>query len=170
MDLEGRNIRIDFRDLSIMSLYLPSGTNLNRLEFKLNYMREFLDYITLLNKKIKNLVIAGDFNICHKPIDIHDPIRNKNVSGFLPVEREWIQKFIDSGFTDSFRVFNTHPHKYSWWTYRANARANNKGWRIDYIMISNKMLELLESSSILSEVRHSDHCPISINLSKKNPI
>ena len=170
MDLEGRNIRIDFRDLSIMSLYLPSGTNLNRLEFKLNYMQEFLDYITLLNKKIKNLVIAGDFNICHKAIDIHDPIRNKNVSGFLPVEREWLQKFIDSGFTDSFRVFNNQPHKYSWWTYRANARANNKGWRIDYIMISNKMLELLESSSILSEVRHSDHCPISINLSKKNPI
>ena len=170
MDLEGRNIRIDFRDLSIMSLYLPSGTNLNRLEFKLNYMREFLDYITLLNKKIKNLVIAGDFNICHKAIDIHDPIRNKNVSGFLPVEREWLQKFIDSGFTDSFRVFNNQPDKYSWWTYRANARANNKGWRIDYIMVSNKMLELLESSSILSEVRHSDHCPISINLSKKNPI
>ena len=81
-----------------------------------------------------------------------------------------MQKFIDSGFTDSFRVFNNQPHKYSWWTYRANARANNKGWRIDYIMVSNKMLELLESSSILSEVRHSDHCPISINLSKKNPI
>ena len=128
MDLEGRNIRIDFRDLS---------------------------------------VIAWDFNICHKAIDIHDQIRNKNVSGFLPVEREWLQKFIDSGFTDSFRVFNNQPHKYSWWTYRANARANNKGWRIDYIMVSNKMLELLESSSILSEVRHSDHCPISINLSKK---
>ena len=105
MDLEGRNIRIDFRDLSIMSLYLPSGTNLNRLEFKLNYMREFLDYITLLNKKIKNLVIAGDFNICHKAIDIHDPIRNKNVSGFLPVEREWLQKFIDSGFTVSYTHF-----------------------------------------------------------------
>ena len=170
MDLEGRNIRIDFRDLSIMSLYLPSGTNLNRLEFKLKYMQEFLDYITLLKKKIKNLVIAGDFNICHKAIDIHDPIRNKNVSGFLPIEREWLQKFIDIGFTDSFRVFNNQPHEYSWWTYRANARANNKGWRIDYIMISNKMLELLESSSILSKVRHSDHCPISINLSKKNPI
>ena len=170
MDFEGRNLRLDFEEFSVMSLYLPSGTNLDRLEFKLNYMDDFLAYIKELNSKIKNLIIAGDYNICHKAIDIHDPVRNKNVSGFLPVEREWLQKFIDSGFVDSFREFNSDPHQYSWWTYRANARANNKGWRIDYIMVSNKMLELLESSSILSEVRHSDHCPISINLSKKNPI
>ena len=170
MDFEGRNIRLDFEDFSVMSLYLPSGTNLERLEFKLNYMSDFLDYVKKLNLDIKNLIIAGDYNICHKAIDIHDPIRNKNVSGFLPVERKWLQKFIDMGFIDSFREFISTPNNYSWWTYRANARANNKGWRIDYIMISNKMLELLESSSILSEVKHSDHCPISINLSKKNPI
>ena len=136
MDFEGRNLRLDFEEFSVMSLYLPSGTNLDRLEFKLNYMDDFLAYIKELNSKIKNLIIAGDYNICHKAIDIHDPVRNKNVSGFLPVEREWLQKFIDSGFVDSFREFNSDPHQYSWWSYRANSRANNKGWRIDYNIVS----------------------------------
>ena len=164
MDFEGRNIRLDFEDFSVMSLYLPSGTNLNRLEFKLNYMDMFLDYISLLNNEINNLIIAGDYNICHKEIDIHDPVRNKNISGFLPVEREWLQRFIDLGFIDSFREFNKEPHNYSWWTYRANARANNKGWRIDYIMASSYMKEKMKSAKILKDVFHSDHCPISLTI------
>ena len=164
MDFEGRNLRLDFEEFSVMSLYLPSGTNLDRLEFKLNYMDDFLAYIKELNSKIKNLIIAGDYNICHKAIDIHDPIRNKNVSGFLPVEREWLQKFIDSGFVDSFREFNSDPHQYSWWTYRANARANNKGWRIDYIMVSSDLKNKLNDAAILNDIVHSDHCPITISL------
>ena len=125
MDFEGRNLRVDFDQLSSMSLYLPSGTNLDRLEFKLSYMDKFYDYVSNLKKTNPNLVIAGDFNICHKAIDIHDPIRNKNVSGFLPVERNWLSKFIELGFIDSFRFYDDKPNKYSWWTYRANARANN---------------------------------------------
>ncbi len=164
MDFEGRNLRLDFEQFSIMSLYVPSGTNLDRLEFKLNYMDDFLSYIKELNSKIKNLIIAGDYNICHKTIDIHDPIRNKNVSGFLPVEREWLQKFINSGFIDSFREYNSDPHQYSWWTYRANARSNNKGWRIDYIMVSSYLKEKLNDAMILNDIVHSDHCPISITL------
>ena len=164
MDFEGRNLRLDFEEFSVMSLYLPSGTNLDRLEFKLNYMDDFLAYIKELNSKIKNLIIAGDYNICHKAIDIHDPVRNKNVSGFLPVEREWLQKFIDSGFVDSFREFNSDPHQYSWWTYRANARANNKGWRIDYIMVSSDLKNKLNDAAILNDIVHSDHCPITISL------
>jgi len=164
MDFEGRNLRLDFEEFSVMSLYLPSGTNLDRLEFKLNYMDDFLAYIKELNSKIKNLIIAGDYNICHKAIDIHDPVRNKNVSGFLPVEREWLQKFIDSGFVDSFREFNSDPHQYSWWTYRANARANNKGWRIDYIMVSSNLKSKLNNAAILNDIVHSDHCPITISL------
>jgi len=164
MDFEGRNLRLDFEEFSVMSLYLPSGTNLDRLEFKLNYMDDFLAYIKVLNSKIKNLIIAGDYNICHKAIDIHDPIRNKNVSGFLPVEREWLQKFIDSGFIDSFREYNSNPHQYSWWTYRANARANNKGWRIDYIMVSSNLKNKLNDAEILNDIVHSDHCPITISL------
>ena len=112
-----------------MSLYLPSGTSDARLGFKLNYMAEFQDYINQLKKEIPNLLICGDYNICHEEIDIHNP-KMKGVSGFLPIEREWIGKFIDSGFIDTFRYFVKEPHHYSWWSYRANARANNKGWRI----------------------------------------
>jgi exodeoxyribonuclease-3 len=164
MDFEGRNLRVDFDQFSIMSLYLPSGTNLDRLDFKLSYMDKFYDYISNLKKTNPNLIIAGDFNICHKSIDIHDPIRNKNVSGFLPVERNWLSKFIELGFIDSFRFFDKNPHKYSWWTYRANARANNKGWRIDYIMVSQSLENEIKNASILSEIVHSDHCPILVEI------
>ena len=164
MDYEGRNIRLDFDQFSIMSLYLPSGTNLDRLEFKLSYMDKFYEYIFDLKKTNPNLIIAGDYNICHKAIDIHDPIRNKNVSGFLPVERNWLTKFIELGFLDSFRLFDKKPHKYSWWTYRANARAKNKGWRIDYIMVSKSLENKIKNAMILSEIVHSDHCPILIEI------
>jgi len=165
MDAEGRNIRLDFDDVSVMSLYLPSGTNIARLNHKLTYMDDFLTYITNLKKKIPNLVICGDYNICHKAIDIHDPIRNANVSGFLPVEREWIGKFIDSGFIDSFRHFNKEPHNYTWWSYRANSRNNNKGWRIDYNMVAKPLQDNLKRAVILPDAMHSDHCPLLVELS-----
>ena len=164
MDFEGRNLRVDFDDISIMSLYLPSGTNLARLEHKLEYMDMFQDYVNTLRQDYPNLIICGDYNICHEAIDIHDPVRNKNVSGFLPVEREWIGNFISSGFIDSFRYFNKEPHNYSWWSYRANARANNKGWRLDYAMVSNPLENKLKRGVILSEAVHSDHCPILVEL------
>ncbi len=164
MDAEGRNIRADFDEASVMSLYLPSGTNLERLEHKLTYMDDFQKYINALTEKIPNLIVSGDFNICHQAIDIHDPVRNARVSGFLPVEREWIGGFIDSGFIDSFRYFNKEPHQYSWWSYRANARANNKGWRLDYHMVSTPLQEKLKRAVILPEAKHSDHCPIVVEL------
>ena len=164
MDFEGRNLRLDFEEFSIMSLYLPSGTNLDRLEFKLNYMDDFLAYIKELNSKFKNLIIAGDFNICHKSIDIHDPVRNKNVSGFLPEERLWLDRFIDLGFVDSFRYINKKPDNYSWWSYRANSREKNKGWRIDYNFVKNNLVEKITNSYILNNVYHSDHCPVVLEL------
>ncbi|MEM9143511.1 MAG: exodeoxyribonuclease III [Bacteroidota bacterium] len=164
MDFEGRNLRADFGDLSIMSMYLPSGTNLDRLEHKLTYMADFQKYADTLRKSRPNLVVLGDYNICHEAIDIHDPVRNKNVSGFLPVEREWIGNFIKSGFIDSFRHFNTEPHNYTWWSYRANARNNNKGWRLDYGMVSEPLRHRLQRSVILSEAKHSDHCPILVEV------
>ncbi len=126
MDFEGRILRVDFKEVSIMSLYLPSGTNAARLDYKFQFMDEFQTYINQLKKEYPNLIICGDYNICHKPIDIHDPVRNKNVSGFLPEEREWLDQFMESGFVDSFRYLNPEPHQYSWWSYRANARNNNK--------------------------------------------
>lgn len=165
MDFEGRNIRADFGDLSVMSMYLPSGTNPERLEFKLKYMDDFQRYIDQLRKERPKLVVSGDYNICHRAIDIHDPVRNARVSGFLPVEREWIDRFINSGFTDSFREM--HPeaaHQYSWWTYRANARANNKGWRIDYNMVSEPLSNAISRAVMLPDAQHSDHCPVLLEL------
>ncbi len=159
MDDEGRNIRADFDGVSVMSLYLPSGSNIERLEHKLKYMADFQSYINELKQDYPNLIIGGDYNICHEAIDIHDPIRNKNVSGFLPVEREWIGNFMDSGFVDSFRHLNKEPHNYTWWSYRANARANNKGWRIDYNMVSTPLQEMISRAVILPDAYHSDHCP-----------
>lgn len=166
MDHEGRNIRADYGDLSIMSMYLPSGTNMDRLDFKLTYMDDFQKYADELRKERPNLIVLGDYNICHEAIDIHDPVRNKNVSGFLPVEREWIGNFMKSGFIDSFRHFNKEPDNYTWWSYRANARANNKGWRLDYGMVADPLEDRLKRSVILSEAKHSDHCPILLEVEK----
>ncbi len=164
MDFEGRNLRADYGDVSVMSMYLPSGTNLERLDFKLKYMADLQKYVDRLRQERPNLIVLGDYNICHRAIDIHDPVRNKNVSGFLPVEREWIGKFMDSGFIDSFRHFNKEPDHYTWWSYRANARNNNKGWRLDYGMVSRSLEARLRRSVILSEAKHSDHCPILIEI------
>lgn len=165
MDNEGRNIRADYENFSVMSLYLPSGTNDARLQHKFDYMDMFQEYVDTLKKDIPNLVICGDYNICHEPIDIHNP-KMKGVSGYLPEEREWIGEFIDSGFTDSFRFLHPEKQEYSWWSYRANARANNKGWRIDYAMVANPIQENIKRAVILSEAVHSDHCPIMVELKK----
>lgn len=164
MDFEGRNIRADFDKVSVMSMYLPSGSNIARLEHKLEYMDLLQTYINDLKKEVPNLVIGGDYNICHEAIDIHDPIRNKNVSGFLPVEREWIGNFMQSGFIDSFRHLNKEPDQYTWWSYRANARANNKGWRIDYNMVSEPLEQHISRAAILKDAMHSDHCPHLVEL------
>ncbi|MEN8856658.1 MAG: exodeoxyribonuclease III [Flavobacteriaceae bacterium] len=163
MDFEGRNIRVDFDEVSVMSMYLPSGTNDARLDFKFNYMAEIQAYVNNLKKEIPNLVICGDYNICHEAIDIHNP-KMKGVSGFLPEERAWIGNFINNGFIDSFRHLNKEPHQYSWWSYRANSRANNKGWRIDYNMVSEPLKENISRAFILPEAKHSDHCPIGVEL------
>lgn len=164
MDFEGRNLRVDFEHFSVMSLYLPSGTNDARLAFKLQYMDEFQTYIDRLKKKIPRLIVCGDFNICHEEIDIHNPKQNQKTSGFLPVERAWISEFMARGFVDSFRLFNKNPHQYSWWSYRANARNNNKGWRIDYHMVSEPLQQRLQRAYILPEAKHSDHCPVVVEL------
>ncbi|CAL2080059.1 exodeoxyribonuclease III [Tenacibaculum sp. 190524A02b] len=163
MDFEGRNLRVDYDEVSVMSMYLPSGTNSARLDYKFKYMDEILEYATELRKTIPNLVICGDYNICHEEIDIHNP-KMKGVSGFLPEEREWLGKFIDSGFIDSFRHINPDRQEYSWWSYRANARANNKGWRLDYAMVAEPLKDKITRAYILPEAKHSDHCPIALEL------
>ena len=157
-------IRADYYDYSVISVYFPSGSNPARQSFKMEFLGLFYNYITELKKTIPNLIISGDYNICHTEIDIHNPKVNKNSSGFLPEEREWVSQFIASGFIDSFRYLNKDPHHYSWWSYRANSRAKNLGWRIDYNMISDSLLPKLKRSQILPTAKHSDHCPVLIEL------
>ena len=165
-DQEGRVIRADYDHFSIISAYFPSGSSGDeRQAVKEVFLDQFYDYVQELKKDIPNLIISGDYNICHKEIDIHNPKGNKNNSGFLPHEREWVTKFLDSGFVDSFRKIHPDtPDKYSWWTYRFGARKKNKGWRIDYHMITTPLEAKCVDASILSEVVHSDHCPIKVVL------
>ncbi len=160
-DKEGRTIRVDFGDITILNTYFPSGSSGDvRQAFKMEFLADYFDFINQLKKERPNIIQSGDYNICHKAIDIHDPVRNKKSSGFLPEEREWMDQFFDSGFIDTFRHFNEDPDHYSWWSYRANARANNKGWRIDYHAASSPLEKRLKGASILPDVKHSDHCPI----------
>lgn len=168
-DREGRVLRADFDSFSVMSVYMPSGTTGDvRQDFKYQWLEFFQEYVNELKKTHPNLIISGDYNIAHTEIDIHNPISNKNSSGFLPEERAWLSKFIETGFVDTFREFNQDPHHYSWWSYRANARANNKGWRIDYHMASESLKASLKDAYILPEVMHSDHCPIVLEINKPN--
>jgi exodeoxyribonuclease-3 len=164
MDFEGRTLRVDFDTVSVISLYLPSGTNIERLDHKFMFMDDFQNYINELKKEKPNLMICGDYNICHEAIDIHNPVQNKNTSGFLPEERAWLDAFMKSGFIDTFRLFNKEPDNYSWWSYRAGARGNNKGWRIDYCLASESLKESLTRALILPEAKHSDHCPIVVEI------
>jgi exodeoxyribonuclease-3 len=162
-DVEGRIVRADFGDTSVISVYIPSGSSgEERQAYKMLWLDYFFEYIDALKKQKKKLVICGDYNICHKPIDIHDPVSNKNSSGFLPQEREWLSKFIDNGFVDTFRQFHPEPHQYSWWTFRAGARERNKGWRIDYCMTTPNID--IKDAGILQDVRHSDHCPVWVEI------
>ena len=159
-DFEGRFIRADYGDLSIVSAYHPSGTSgEERQAFKMIWLDKFLDYVQELRKERPNLLLCGDYNIAHENIDIHDPVGNAKSSGFLPEERAWMTKFLSHDYIDSFRHFNKEPHNYTWWSFRANARANNKGWRIDYIMATESLCPRLKGAEIWPDALHSDHCP-----------
>jgi len=164
-DFEGRVIRADYEKFSVISVYHPSGSSGEmRQAFKMEWLEDFYSYIEKLKSNLPNLIISGDYNICHKSIDIHDPIRNATSSGFLPEEREWLNRFIGLGFIDSFRLFNPDPHQYTWWSYRTNARAKNLGWRIDYNMVAEPLKENLSRAVILPDAKHSDHCPVLLEI------
>ena len=164
MDFEGRNLRVDFDSLSVMSMYLPSGTNNDRLGYKFQYMDTIQEYIINLRNEIPNLLVCGDYNICHEAIDIHNPKGNEKTSGFLPEERAWLDGFIKTGMIDTFRHLNKEPDNYSWWSYRANARNNNKGWRIDYCLAATPLKDKIKRALILPEAKHSDHCPVLVEI------
>ncbi len=161
-DAEGRMLRLDFDNYSVLTAYHPSGTNLQRLEFKFEWMAFFYQYLKALT--IKNLVVNGDFNVCHKAVDIHNPIANKNSSGFLPQERAWFEELLALGYVDAFREVNIEPFHYTWWSYMARARERNLGWRIDYHLVSEEMKNNIQRVLILNKAYHSDHCPVLLDL------
>jgi len=165
-DEEGRVIRADHGDLSVLDVYIPSGTTGDiRQEIKMKFLDDFLAYLNELRKSRPMLLVCGDFNIAHREIDIHNPAGNKNNSGFLPEERAWVDSFLASGFVDSFRHLNPDTVQYSWWSFRANAREKNLGWRLDYHMITEDLATRLEGAGIMNEAKHSDHCPVWIEIS-----
>jgi exodeoxyribonuclease-3 len=164
-DSEGRVIRLDIDDLSVINVYIPSGTTGDvRQDFKMKFLDDFLAFLDSLRKVRPNLLICGDFNIAHREIDIHNPVGNKNTSGFLPEERAWIDSFLASGYVDTFRHIHPDTVKYSWWSFRSNARAKNLGWRLDYHMVSGSLESRIKNAGILNEAAHSDHCPVWIEL------
>lgn len=161
-DAEGRVLQAEFESFYLVNTYLPSGSSGElRQDYKMQFLADYLKFTQNLLALNKPLIIVGDYNICHRAIDIHDPEGNKNSSGFLPEEREWMDKFFALGMLDSFRTLNPDKREaYTWWSYRALARAKNKGWRIDYISVSELASKFLKKAEIFSNVVHSDHCPI----------
>jgi exodeoxyribonuclease-3 len=156
-DDEGRVVSALVDDTLYVSAYFPSGTTGDvRQNVKYEFLDHFYNWIEGVKGKYSKLIVCGDYNICHKEIDIHNPVSNKNSSGFLPEERAWMDKWFDSGFVDSFRNLNPEPHNYTWWSYRAGARKNNKGWRIDYISLSENIIPL--KAGLFTNDIHSDHC------------
>lgn len=166
-DFEGRVIRLDFKNFTLINAYFPSGTSGDeRQNYKYQWLNEMYAYLQILSKKNKNIVLTGDYNIAHTEIDIHDPKGNKNSSGFLPEERAWFTKFLHTGWVDSFRFINPDAiGAYTWWSQRfPSVRLQNKGWRIDYICVTETLKNKIANAYILPDVKHSDHCPILIEL------
>ena len=164
-DREGRILRTDFGDWSLLNCYFPSGTTGDeRQAFKMGFLNDFYGWVEELKKERQKLIIVGDYNIAHREIDIHDPKGNKNSSGFLPEERAWLTKWFENGFTDAFRYKNPELVEYSWWSFRAGARGNNKGWRIDYQSVTDNLKDRIADVRQLTSVLHSDHCPVRMRI------
>ena len=165
-DAEGRFMRVDFPEFILFNVYFPNGkASQERLQYKLDFYETFLKMAVNLLQEGRRIIICGDVNTAHKEIDLARAKENEKISGFLPIEREWIDRLIEAGFIDTFRHFNSEPGNYSWWDYKTRARERNVGWRIDYFFISENLKDNLKSAFIQSEVVGSDHCPVGIDLS-----
>jgi len=164
-DCEGRILRTDFGDLTLLNCYFPSGTSGEvRQGVKMEFLADFYTYIDTLRKTRSKLIVVGDYNIAHTAIDIHDPVRNKYTTGFLPEERAWMDSWFGSGMTDGFRFKNPDKVAYSWWSYRAGARGNNKGWRIDYASLTDNLRDQILDCQMLPDAVHADHCPVWLSM------
>ena len=164
-DREGRILITEYSKFILFNIYFPNGKkNQERLDYKLDFYDTFLAYADNLKAKGKNIVVCGDFNTAHKEIDLTRPKENEKISGFLPIERAWIDTFIDHGYIDTFREFNKQSEQYSWWDMKTRARERNVGWRIDYFFVNKEFMKYVKNAFILQEVLGSDHCPIGIEI------
>jgi exodeoxyribonuclease III len=164
-DLEGRTIIADYGDFILFNVYFPNGKmSPERLQYKMDFYDAFLEYADKLKEDGRNIVVCGDVNTAHQAIDLARPKENEKISGFLPEERAWIDKFLSHGYVDTFREFNKEENQYTWWSYRTRARERNVGWRLDYFFVNQEFTKQVESSYILSEVMGSDHCPVGIDI------
>jgi exodeoxyribonuclease-3 len=164
---EGRIVETHYNDVVLFNVYFPNGQkDEDRLAYKMKFYDDFLDYCQRLREDGKSIIICGDVNTAHKEIDLKNPKANSKTSGFLPIEREWIDKLLEHGYIDTFRYVNgDETDRYSWWSYRSSARLKNVGWRIDYFFISEDLAENLEDAFILDYIEGSDHCPVGIRIS-----
>lgn len=161
---EGRVIQLEFDGFYFLNVYFPNGQmSRERLDYKLGFYDAFLGHAQSL-RRVKPVVVCGDFNTAHKEIDLKNPQANAQTSGFLPVERAWLDRFIAAGYVDAFRLFNDQPGQYTWWTYRFGARGRNAGWRIDYFFVSEELKSKVHRAWIEPEVQGSDHCPVGLEL------
>ncbi len=164
-DNEGRILRLEYKDFILYNIYFPNGQMSDeRLQYKMDFYDQFLKVVKKLDDEGKNVIVCGDYNTAHKEIDLKNPKSNKDRSGFLPIEREWIDKYIANGFVDTFREFDKSPEQYSWWSYRFKAREKNAGWRIDYFFVNERFKDSVKNAFIQQEVMGSDHCPIGIEI------
>jgi exodeoxyribonuclease III len=166
-DAEGRMIITEYPDFTLLNVYFPNGKkDETRLKYKLDFYDAFLNFAEALRKEGKKLIICGDYNTAHKEIDLARPKANENISGFLPVEREWMDKLVSHGYVDAFRRFNKEPGQYTWWDLKSKARERNVGWRIDYFFVTGDLMKSVTGAFIMPEVTGSDHCPIGLKLKK----
>ncbi len=164
-DSEGRTLITDFGDFVLFNIYFPNGKMSDeRLKYKMDFYDSFLDYADALKEEGRNIVVCGDVNTAHKEIDLARPKENEKISGFLPIEREWIDRFLSHGYVDTFREFNPEGDNYSWWSYRTRARERNVGWRLDYFFVNEEFKDKVNSAYILNDVMGSDHCPVGIDI------
>ncbi|NBB91098.1 MAG: exodeoxyribonuclease III [Spirochaetes bacterium] len=164
-DSEGRALILEYPDFTLIGAYFPnSQEGGRRLDYKLDFCNTIHGICDELDAAGKHIVLCGDYNIAHKPIDLANPKQNEKNAGYLPEEREWMETFTGAGYLDTFRMFNSEPGHYSWWTYRANARARNIGWRIDYHCVNGAAAPRVKSADILPEIYGSDHCPVVLEL------
>ena len=164
-DSEGRTIIAEFPHFVLFNIYYPNGkASKDRLRYKMDFYETFLEKANEFKAQGKNIVVCGDVNTAHKEIDLARPRENEKVSGFLPEEREWIDRFLAQGYTDTFRLFNQDPENYTWWDYKTRARERNIGWRIDYFYVNEEFTKYVKAAHIFADVEGSDHCPIGIDL------